>query len=169
MFRATLCPSSGALSNCSRSSQFPSKCRGRCVSSRGLCVTDKKTTAQRVSGNILLIIRSPSKLQSQPPFSVYVYRMVYRGQWQTDHGWKHIHLGIYTETGGCDCSLRGLLMMGRMLPETCWAASMRLSNKFYNWVFICLVVLSEYLRTQGTKNHKFTERFGILKNSFVCW
>jgi hypothetical protein len=23
-----------------------------------------------------------------------------------DHGWKHIHLGFYTETGGCDCSLK---------------------------------------------------------------
>jgi hypothetical protein len=34
---------------------------------------------------------------------------------QTDHGWKHIHLGFYTETGGCDCSLKMLLMMGKML------------------------------------------------------
>jgi hypothetical protein len=34
-------------------------------------------------------------------------------------GWKHIHLGIYTETGGCDCSLKELLMMGIIMPETC--------------------------------------------------
>jgi hypothetical protein len=33
--------------------------------------------------------------------------------------WKHIHLGIYTETGGCDCSLKELLMMGIIMPETC--------------------------------------------------
>jgi hypothetical protein len=38
---------------------------------------------------------------------------------QTDHGWKNIHLGIYMETGGCDCSLKELLMMGIMVPETC--------------------------------------------------
>jgi hypothetical protein len=37
----------------------------------------------------------------------------------TDQGWKHIHLGIYTETGGCDCSLKELLMMGIIMPETC--------------------------------------------------
>jgi hypothetical protein len=30
----------------------------------------------------------------------------------TDHGWKHIYLGIHMETGGCDCSLKELLMMG---------------------------------------------------------
>jgi hypothetical protein len=36
-----------------------------------------------------------------------------------DHGWKHIHLGINTETGGCGCSLKELLMMGTMVPKTC--------------------------------------------------
>jgi hypothetical protein len=35
------------------------------------------------------------------------------------HGWKHIHLGVYMETGGCDYSLNELLMMGIMMPETC--------------------------------------------------
>jgi hypothetical protein len=38
---------------------------------------------------------------------------------QADHGWKHIHLGFYTETGGCDFSSKVLLMMGKMFPETC--------------------------------------------------
>jgi hypothetical protein len=37
----------------------------------------------------------------------------------TDHGWKHIHLGIYTETRGCNCSLKELLMMGIIMPEAC--------------------------------------------------
>jgi hypothetical protein len=53
---------------------------------------------------------------------------------QSDHGWKHIHLGIYTGTGGCDCSLKELLMMAIIMPETCWAASVRLSSKFYDWL-----------------------------------
>jgi hypothetical protein len=35
------------------------------------------------------------------------------------HGWKHIYLGIHTETGGCDCSLKELLMMDIIMPETC--------------------------------------------------
>jgi hypothetical protein len=36
-----------------------------------------------------------------------------------DHGWKHIYLNIHMETGGCDCSLKELLMMGIIVPETC--------------------------------------------------
>jgi hypothetical protein len=52
------------------------------------------------------IIRSSFKLQSQ-------------SQWSADHGWKHIYLGIHTETGGSDCSLKELLMMGITMPETC--------------------------------------------------
>jgi hypothetical protein len=42
---------------------------------------------------------------------------------KTDHGWKHIylpwHLSIYTESGGYDCSLKELLMMGIIMPKTC--------------------------------------------------
>jgi hypothetical protein len=34
-------------------------------------------------------------------------------------GWKHIYLGIHTETGLCDCNLEELLMMGIIMPETC--------------------------------------------------
>jgi hypothetical protein len=38
-----------------------------------------------------------------------------------------------------------LLMMGKMLPETCWALFTRVNNKrFYNWACICLVVLFEF-------------------------
>jgi hypothetical protein len=87
MFQALLFPSSGALSDCSRSLWFPFKCRGGCVSSRGRFVSTN----------------------------------------------KHIRLCIYTETGGGDCSLKELLMMGIIMPETCWAVSMQLSNKFYDW------------------------------------
>jgi hypothetical protein len=41
-------------------------------------------------------------------------------QWsvETDNGWKHIHLDIYTETGGCDCSFKELLIMGIIMSET---------------------------------------------------
>jgi hypothetical protein len=87
MFRAQLCTSSGALSNCTRSLRFPYKCRGGCVSSRGRFVS---------------------------------------------------------LTGGGDWSLKELLMMCTMVPETCWAASMRLSSKVYDRLlhlvgcFICL-------------------------------
>jgi hypothetical protein len=64
--------------------------------------------AQHVSGTIVPIIRSKSVSS--------------RGRLETHPavvGWKHIHLGIYTETGGCGCSLKELLMMGTMVPETC--------------------------------------------------
>jgi hypothetical protein len=51
MFRALLCPSSGALSNCIRNLRFPYKYRGGCVSSRGRFVsqTNKPTTAGNTS------------------------------------------------------------------------------------------------------------------------
>jgi hypothetical protein len=35
------------------------------------------------------------------------------------HGNKHIHFGFYTGTKGCGCSSKVLLLMGKMLPETC--------------------------------------------------
>jgi hypothetical protein len=39
MFRATYCPSSGALLNCSRSLRFPCRSQGGCVSCRALFVS----------------------------------------------------------------------------------------------------------------------------------
>jgi hypothetical protein len=36
-----------------------------------------------------------------------------------DHGWKHVHLRIHTETRGCNGSFKVLLMMGIIMPETC--------------------------------------------------
>jgi hypothetical protein len=34
-------------------------------------------------------------------------------------GWKHIHLRIHMETGGCNGSLKELRMMGIIMPKTC--------------------------------------------------
>jgi hypothetical protein len=50
------------------------------------------------------------------------------------------------ETGGCDCSLKELLMMGIIMPETCWAASMQLNNKFYDWLLHLVVCFIWILR-----------------------
>jgi hypothetical protein len=36
-----------------------------------------------------------------------------------DHGWKHVHLRIHMETSSCNGSLKGLLMIGIIMPETC--------------------------------------------------
>jgi hypothetical protein len=41
------------------------------------------------------------------------------GLLQTDHGWKHIYLGIHMETGSYDCNLKELLMMDIIRPKTC--------------------------------------------------
>jgi hypothetical protein len=35
-----------------------------------------------------------------------------------ESGWKHVYLRIHTKTRGCDGSLKGLLMMGIIVPET---------------------------------------------------
>jgi hypothetical protein len=67
-------------------------------------------------------------------------------------GWKNIHLGIHTETGGSNCRLKELLMMGIIMPETCWAASTQLSNKFYDWLLHlvgCFIWIFE-----DARNHK---------------
>jgi hypothetical protein len=36
-----------------------------------------------------------------------------------DHGWKHVHIRIHTDTNGCNGSLKGFLMMGIVMPKTC--------------------------------------------------
>jgi hypothetical protein len=45
----------------------------------------------------------------------------------TGHSWKHFHPDNHTVTRGC---LRGFLMMGTIVPETCWAVSARRGNKY---------------------------------------
>jgi hypothetical protein len=34
-------------------------------------------------------------------------------------GWKHVHLRVHMETRGCSGSLKVLLIMGIIIPETC--------------------------------------------------
>jgi hypothetical protein len=62
-----------------------------------------------------------------------------------------------------DCSLKEHLMMGIMVPETCWAASMWLSNKFYDWLlhlvgfFIWIIWIIPYIcyESLSIKSEKF--------------
>jgi hypothetical protein len=60
----------------------------------------------------------------QEPFQTAVAASGFRMNVEVDVfpavvGWKHEHLRIHTETRSCNGSLKGLLMMGVMLPETC--------------------------------------------------
>jgi hypothetical protein len=87
--------------------------------------------AQHVSDTIVPIIRSSFKLQLQPPVGVWMRNWSCFQPWSV---WKHDHLRIHTATGGCDCSLKQLLIMGTIVPETCWATYMWLSNKCYDWL-----------------------------------
>jgi hypothetical protein len=50
----------------------------------------------------------------------------------------------------------GLLMMGTVMPKTCWAVSVQQGNKFYDCLLHLLVVLFEWLKMHGTTNLKFT-------------
>jgi hypothetical protein len=63
-----------------------------------------------------------------------------------------------SSTGSCDCSLKELLMMGTMVPETCWAASVWLSNKCYDCLLHLLDVSFEYMKMHGTTNSKKRRR-----------
>jgi hypothetical protein len=69
----------------------------------------------------------------------------------TDHSWKHVHPGNHTVTRGCKGSLRRLLMMDTIVPETCWAVSTRQNNKYKidcasGWMF--------YWIFEDARNHK---------------
>jgi hypothetical protein len=50
--------------------------------------------------------------------AITLQQIKFRGRCVSSRGWKHIYLGIYTETGDCDCRLKELLMMGIIMPET---------------------------------------------------
>jgi hypothetical protein len=41
-----------------------------------------------------------------------------------DHGWKHIHIGFYTETGGYDCSSKNAPDDGQNVARN--------NKRFYN-------------------------------------
>ena len=67
-------------------------------------------------------------------------------------GWEHFHLHIHKETRGCNGSFDGLLMMGIVMLETCWAVSVRQGNKFYDWL---LHLVGCFIRViEDARNHK---------------
>jgi hypothetical protein len=64
----------------------------------------------------------------------------------------------------CGCSSKILLMMGKIFPKH---VEQLLNNKrFYNWVYIWLVVLFEDLKMHGTTNHKFKIIFKLSDKRF---
>jgi len=125
MFRALLCPSSGAPSNCRCSLWFPYECGRGSVLSLG----------------------------------------------QTDHDWEHFHLHIHTETRGCNGSLTRLLMMGIIMPETCWAVSVWQSNKFLRLIVSssCVFYLRNWRCTEPqTLNGPYCYNFMMQRVSLHC-
>jgi hypothetical protein len=100
-------------SNCRWSLWFPYECGGGSVLSRGRFV-NKPTTAENTS--ISRLTNRP-RLRTLPPPHTYGNQRLQR-------------------------QLVGLLMMGIVMSETCWAVSVRQSNKFYDWLlhlFGCFV------------------------------
>src|SRR5215475_11235834 len=82
-----------------------------------------------VSGTLAPIIRSPLILHIQPPvtvcrwvgciFQLWSVTTVATATVVTDQSWKIQPTQRHTVTGGCMCRIRGLLMMGARVPETC--------------------------------------------------
>jgi hypothetical protein len=116
MFRALLCPSSGASFNCPCSLWLPYDCR-----------VGRVSNCDRFTDHSLKHVQPCNHTVTRGCMGSW-RRLLMMGT-ITDHSLKHMEPGNHTVTRGCMGSWRRLLMMGTTVPETCWAVYTRQSNK----------------------------------------
>jgi hypothetical protein len=116
MFRALLRPSSGASLFCTYSLQ------SRWLDAHHQEPPNSAYTASS-QGDWRPIIRSLLILHIKPPVTVCCWVGCFFLLWTvvTDQSWKKQPTQQHKVTGGCMCRVRGLLMMGARVPETCKA------------------------------------------------
>jgi len=73
--------------------------------------------------------QEPVKLPLKPPVSVWMWRWKCSQPWLRTLPPPHSYGNQRLQR-----QFDGLLTMGMVMPETCWAVSVRQSNKFYDWL-----------------------------------
>ena len=112
--------------------------------------------------------QEPVKLPSQPLVSVWMWRL---RTLPPPHSYGNQRLRRQFD---------GLLMMGIVMPETCWAVSVRQSNKFYDWLlhlvgcFIWVPLIYVHITHKIAANKIFQQKcckncFFHFRTSFTGW
>jgi hypothetical protein len=80
------------------------------------------------------LLKNSNKTPNQMQQSIVKFIAWSHRRCSTCFGYYYAHHQELFQTAVAASGFRIFLMMGIIMPETCWAPSMRLNNKFYDWL-----------------------------------